>query len=172
MKMTLLAPVILVLFVLAVVLLPVWILVGIGWRLRGAWLVQKFKRAHGASGTYAILVYSESPNWQTYFEDHVFPRVGDRAVVLNWSERRLWKKNSSVATRVFMHFRPGREYNPYAMVFWPRGRPRRIEFFQAFRDHKHGNEQLLDSALRELFESLNEAEKAWAEAPGSARRAA
>ena len=36
-------------------------------------------------GRYALLVYSNSPIWQEYFEQHVLPAIGGRGEVLNWS---------------------------------------------------------------------------------------
>jgi hypothetical protein len=42
---------------------------------------------------YAIVVYSNSPVWQEYFETQVIPRLGDRAVVLN-----CWKAFRAMAS--------------------------------------------------------------------------
>ena len=38
-------------------------------------------------GKYVLLVYSNSPAWQPYFESHLLPTLQNRAVVLNWSAR-------------------------------------------------------------------------------------
>ena len=113
-------PVLLIVLVLSSVVLTY----GVGRWLRGKWLVRRFRERFGRKGKYAILVYSESPNWQNYFEEHVVAPTGERAVVLNWSERRLWKKSPSLPIRVFLHLMPARDLNPYALVFLPEGRPR------------------------------------------------
>jgi hypothetical protein len=154
-------PFLLLLSILLVVLSPVLVLAGLARKAYGAWLVRRFRREYASAGTVAILVYSQSPNWQAYIEEHVLPKLGHRAVVLDWSERRLWKRNATLPIRVYQHHRPGKEFNPYAMVFWPAGRPREVRFFQAFRDFKHGREHTLETALREFFDSLEGATKAW-----------
>src|SRR5262245_11268645 len=48
-------------------------------------------------GRYALVVYSNSPVWQEYFETHVLPTIGHRGVVLNWSERNRWRYSLPVA---------------------------------------------------------------------------
>src|SRR6266852_5675120 len=37
-----------------------------------------------------LFVYSDSPIWHDYVEQHILPYLGERAVVLNWSQRRGW----------------------------------------------------------------------------------
>ena len=156
-----LVPRMLLIFLVVLVLSPVLLVYGVGWWLRGKWLVRRFREEFGRKGKYAILVYSESPNWQAYFEEHVIAPAGDRAVVLNWSERRLWKESPSLPTRVFLHFKPATEFNPYALVFLPAGRPRQVEFFSAFRDYKHGKQRRLEQSMKELNTYLREADDAW-----------
>ena len=41
-----------------------------------------------ARGRDVLLVYSDSPIWHEYIEKEIFSRLEDRAVVLNWSERK------------------------------------------------------------------------------------
>jgi hypothetical protein len=66
-------------------------------------------------GRYALVVYSNSPIWQEYFETHVLAALGSRGVVLNWSERRRWRLSLPVV--LFRFFAGGREFNPWAIVF-------------------------------------------------------
>src|SRR5437899_1722702 len=61
-------------------------------------------------GRYALLVYSNSPVWQEYFETRVLPALGARAIVLNWSERQQW--GFSLAVVLFRFFGGSREFNP------------------------------------------------------------
>jgi hypothetical protein len=70
-----------------------------------------------ARGQYALVVYSNSPVWQEYFERQILPAVGDRGVVLNWSERKQW--GYSLAVALFWFFGGTREFNPLAIVFRP-----------------------------------------------------
>jgi hypothetical protein len=123
----------------------VWLLV---W---GAILRVWFWRAHAARGRRVLFVYSASPNWQAYVEEHILPRIGERAVLLNWSERRLWSSTSPWEARFFRRFAGDREFNPLALVFCARGRVRSVRFHQAFLDFKHGEDSALRAAEEELF---------------------
>src|SRR5918911_507082 len=79
------------------ILLPVLALVvlsGVAALAVHAWrdyrAVRRFRAVWGARGRDLLLVYSNSPNWQPYVEANWLPRWGERAVVLNWSERSRW----------------------------------------------------------------------------------
>jgi hypothetical protein len=104
-----------------------------------------------------LLVYSNSPHWQRYVEETWLPRWGDRAVVLNWSERHLWKRTPEVSLfRAFLSSGGAREYNPAAIVVPPTGRRVRIvRFWRAFRDFKHGRDRLLRQAEADLQRALD-----------------
>jgi hypothetical protein len=110
-----------------------------------------FWRAHAARGRPILFVYSESPKWQAYIEENILPRIGNCAVVLNWSQRRTWDSASPWEARFFRRFAGDREFNPLALVFWGPGRIRAIRFHQAFLDFKHGKELALREAEAELF---------------------
>ena len=58
-------------------------------------------------GTRALVVYSNSPVWQSYFEAEVIPPLADRTVMLNWSERKQWKRTLPVM--LFRSFSGGRD---------------------------------------------------------------
>ena len=96
-----------------------------------------------------LFVYSNSPIWHDYIEQHVLPYLGDRAVVLNWSERKRW--SLSLARLAFHHFGGYRQFNPLAVVFRPFGRTRTFRFWQPFRDFKHGNPEALQKVEAEFF---------------------
>ena len=131
-------------------------------------------------GKRGILVYSNSPNWQRYIEQHWLPALGDTLIVLNWSERATWSREHPFEERVFRRFAGDREFNPLAIVFKPRPRFARlvawlrgardrdivamlapnpqdtevVRFFQAFRDFKHGKDELLRNNERRMFDAL------------------
>jgi hypothetical protein len=89
--------------------------------------------------------------WQEYVEKNWLPRLGDHAMVLNWSDRASWKGRRSFAVWVFRHWAPSEDFNPMAIVF-PRFRTaKRIGFYYAFRDWKHGKEEVLRYAEKQLF---------------------
>lgn len=118
----------------------------------GASLRIWFWHAHASRGRWILFVYSESPNWQPYVEDHLLPHIADRAVVLNWSERRHWSSTHPWEARFFRRFAGDREFNPIALVFGPRGRVTAVRFHRAFLDHKHGKPAALERAVARLFE--------------------
>lgn len=95
-----------------------------------------------------LFVFSDSPVWHDYIEQHILPRLGERAVVLNWSQRRAWR--FSLARLAFHHF-AGKQFNPLAVVFRPFRRTRTFRFWQPFRDFKHGDSEALHRMESEFF---------------------
>ncbi len=106
-----------------------------------------------ARGRDVLLVYSNSPIWQSYVEEHLLPRLSHRAVVLNWSERCTWGRTLSVA--VFRFFGGSREYNPMVIVFRPFRLTRRFRFYKPFRDFKHGKTATVFEITDQLFAVLD-----------------
>ena len=96
-----------------------------------------------------LFVYSDSPIWHNYIEQHVLPHLGERAVVLNWSRRKGWR--FSLARAAGYHFGGWREFNPMAAVFRPFRRTRTFRFLQPFRDFKHGHPEALHRMESEFF---------------------
>lgn len=104
-------------------------------------------------GQYVLVVYSNSPVWQKYFEENVLPAVRGRGAVLNWSERNRWPYSLPVA--LFRLFGGTRNFNPLAIVFQPLTWPRRFPFYHAFKAFKHGRPEEVERMRRELFELLD-----------------
>jgi hypothetical protein len=96
-----------------------------------------------------LFVYSDSPIWREYVEQRLLPPIRDRAVILNWSQRKGW--NLSLARAAFHHFGGYREFNPLAVVFRPFRRTRKFRFWQPFRDWKHGRPAKLEQMEKEFF---------------------
>jgi hypothetical protein len=96
-----------------------------------------------------LFVYSDSPIWHDYIEDYVLPHLGERAVVLNWSQRKGWRL--SLARMAVHHFGGWTEFNPMALVFRPFRRTRKFRFWQPFRDFKHGHPEALHKMESEFF---------------------
>ena len=105
-------------------------------------------------GKDVLFVYSESPVWQAYLEAQVLPKIAERAVVMNWSERKKWR--ISLARFAFSYFGTWREFNPLAIVFRPWRRAQVFRFWQPFRDYKHGHDESLKKLESEFFHALEE----------------
>jgi hypothetical protein len=149
---------ILALVALFLPLILAWVACWLAWLfISGGILRLWFWRAHATQGRRVLFVYSESPNWQRYIEENILPRIHHSAVVLNWSERRLWSDTSPWEARFFRRFAGDREFNPLALVFCSGGRIRSVRFHQAFLDFKHGKESALRKAEAQLFELVEAA---------------
>ena len=96
-----------------------------------------------------LFVYSDSPVWQDYIEQCIVPNLGERAIVLNWSERKRWRL--SLRRMAFYHFGGDREFNPLGVVFRPFRRTRTFRFWQPFRDFKRGRPEALQKMEDEFF---------------------
>jgi hypothetical protein len=143
--------------VLLAVLLPVLVL-AVPFLAAGAWLdgrkrrrlQREFHARWGRSGKRLLLVYSNSPHWQAYIEEHWLPQLREVAVVLNWSDRTRWREQHPLEAEIFRMWGGDREFNPLAIVIPERGPVQVIRFWQAFRDHKHGRDRALRVAEAEL----------------------
>lgn len=100
-------------------------------------------------GRNILFVYSDSPIWQDYINKNMLPRLGERAVVLNWSQRKSWR--FSLSRLAFSHFGGRREFNPMAVVFRPFRWSRTFRFWQPFQDFKHGHPEALRQMEGEFF---------------------
>ena len=105
-------------------------------------------------GRDVLFVYSDSPIWHDYIEEYILPRLGERAVVLNWSHRSRWRRTLSVLA--FRYFGGYRSFNPMAMVFRPFRLPRQFRFYEPFREFKHGKTEAVAKMERELYDLLDQ----------------
>ena len=138
---------------LLVVLLPFVAVLGVVWLVAAVLLQLVVWFTWCSRERYVLVVYSNSPIWQAYFEQNVLPAVGSRGVVLNWSERKRWPYSLSVA--LFRLFGGTRQFNPLAIVFQPFVWPRRFRFYEPFQAFKHGRPDEVDKMRRELLETLD-----------------
>jgi hypothetical protein len=100
-----------------------------------------------------LLVYSDSPIWQDYMATEVLPLVQERAVVLNWSERKKWRR-WSLGVAVFRHFGGAREFNPLVVLFRPVRLARVFRFWPVFKDWKHGYREPVERLRQDLLIAL------------------
>lgn len=119
--------------------------------------VRRFRAEWGPQGKDLLLVSSNSPRWQVYVEENWLPKWGERAVLLNWSERRLWRGERRSEVELFAYFSGNEEFNPLAIVVPPRGlRVNVVRFFEAFKAFKVGKPEALAAAEAELERLLAE----------------
>ena len=138
---------------LLIVLLPVVAVALLLWLTSALLLLSVVWLTWCPKRRYAVVVYSNSPVWQEYFEREVIPRLGERAIVLNWSDRKSWPLSLPVI--LVQVFGGSREFNPMAIVFEPLLWPRRFRFYKAFRSFKHGHPEDVEKLRLEFFRLLD-----------------
>jgi hypothetical protein len=144
----------LLIFAAVVALIAVAAYLGYVWRRWRA--VRRFRAAWQSQCKDLLLVYSNSPNWKRYVEEKWLPRWGNRAVVLNWSERQTWRRDRRAEVALFRAFAGDREFNPLGIVVPRKGRAAHVvRFWRAFRDYKHGKDGPLRIAEAKLEACLD-----------------
>jgi hypothetical protein len=101
-----------------------------------------------------LFIYSDSPIWRDYMLSEILPLVEDRAIVLNWSERRTWKR-WSLRVLAFKLFAGQKAFNPLIVVFRPFLKAKKFRFWPAFREWKQGNRQSVDKLKQEVTRTLS-----------------
>ena len=107
-------------------------------------------------GKYVLLVYSDSTIWKSYFESDLIPRIRDKTVTLNWSQRRRWRP--SLATLAFRRYGGRTRFNPVAFVFRPYRPVKTIRYYSAFKEYKRGDTASVDKLTAELLCILESAD--------------
>jgi len=100
-----------------------------------------------------LFVYSDSPIWHDYMASEVLPLVEERAVVLNWSDRKKWPR-WSLGVAVFRHFGGHRGFNPLVVLFRPFRLARVFRFWSAFKDWKRGYREPVERLRQDLLIAL------------------
>ena len=123
-------------------------------KILGLIVLSESRRLLESRGIRCLVVYSESPMWGDYIRTAWLPRLGHRAVTLNWSERSSWP--SSLEVRLFKRFigSSWRNFNPAVLVLRGLQRPQVFRFYYAFQQAKHGRRQYLETLESGLFDEL------------------
>jgi hypothetical protein len=101
-----------------------------------------------------LFVYSDSPIWHDYIEQNILPYLGNRAFILNWSQRKRW--HFSLTRMAFNHFGGDRrEFNPLGVIFRPFRPTRTFRFWEPFQDFKHGHPEALQRMETEFFRFID-----------------
>jgi len=129
------------------------LVLGAIYRVLGLFLLSESRRLLESRGIRCLVVYSESPMWGDYIRNAWLPRIGQRAVTLNWSERSSWP--TSLEVRLFKRFIGSSwNFNPAVLVLRGFRQPRVFRFYYAFQQAKHGRGQYLKTLESELFDEL------------------
>ena len=104
-------------------------------------------------GKNVLVVYSDSPIWHEYMTKEILPVVAERAVTLNWSERKKWSKRS-LAVSIFYSFAGDREFNPLVIVFRLLRPALILRFWPAFKDRKYGRTESVERLREKLLLAL------------------
>lgn len=100
-------------------------------------------------GKDTLLAYSQSPIWHDYMTTQILPLVKDRAIVLDWSERKKWRWYS-LPVLAFRSLGGYRNFNPLVIHFRPFRRAKIFRFWSAFKDWKHGKTDAVEQLRRDL----------------------
>jgi len=103
-------------------------------------------------GKSVLLVTSDSRLWRDAIQERWISRLGSRAYVLNWSQRRDWSM-VDLTVWAFHHFAGKKHPVPMAIVVLPFQRARVFHFYKAFKQVRGGFHDSLDRLEREFFRS-------------------
>jgi hypothetical protein len=106
-------------------------------------------------GKDTLLIYSQSPIWHDYMTTHILPLVKDRAMVLDWSERKKWRKYS-LPVLAFRLIGGHRNFNPLVIHFRPFRPAQTYRFWSAFKDWKHGHTEAVEQLRSKLASVLDD----------------
>ena len=115
----------LILILLAIYLTPVFLIGGIiyvFYRVNKFFLRRKILNQVQSSwfpkGKNVLFVYSNRKIWKDYFETNLIPKIQNKSIIINWSNRHQngWDKNSLEA-KALNAFRPSYNFYPLVIVF-------------------------------------------------------
>ena len=104
-------------------------------------------------GKDVLVVYSDSPIWREYMTTQVLPLVQERAIVLNWSERKRWSR-WWLGVPVFHNFGGESDFNPLVILFRPLRPARTFRFWLPFKDWKRDYREPVERLRQELVSAL------------------
>jgi len=104
-------------------------------------------------GQRCVLVYSRSPVWESHILSNWLPRFGERAALLNWSDRATWRWSLEVL--LFNRFcRSTVNFNPAVIVLQGMRMPLVFRFFYAFQEAERGSPEYLAILEDQMFGAL------------------
>jgi hypothetical protein len=116
--------------------------------------VRKQLSVRWPAGKVGVLVYSQSPLWAPTIEQELLPHIGSACVVVNRTSEPQWKRVFRLECRAQELWLGSVTYCPVVMLIPPRGKILSFQLFEAFREHKHGNDQQLKSQIGSIREAF------------------
>ncbi len=114
---------------------------------------------HGRKGKSVLFVYSDSSNWKDYVEAKILPRIGTRAIILNWSKRREWEPRMSFETKLFNHWAGSSDFTPTAIVLPLTGKVKVIRLWQPYKQAKTGKDSVSKKAEDALYATMDQLDR-------------
>ncbi len=140
---------------LILLLLPLVLVVLLLWGLYSLSLYLLVWLCWVSRGRDILFVYSDSPHWKEYIEAEILPRIQDRAVILNWSERRKWIQKMTLGPMLFRNFGGHRGFNPIGFRFRPFRFHQTYRFWDPIRKwRKKEDRRELDTLLARFYSDL------------------
>lgn len=96
-----------------------------------------------------FFVYSDSPVWHDHIHQTILPKLENRSVILNWSNRSKWRM--SIGKTVFNFFGGHYEFCPMAVVFRRFRRTHVFRFWKPFCEYKNGRPESLIKMESDFF---------------------
>lgn len=118
--------------------------------LRSAVVLSSTSIGLARRGVRYIVVYSRRARTARYIESEWLPRLGDAAVVLDWTERKTW--GHSPESRLYKRYcASSLNYAPAVLVVRWLQRPLVYRFYYAFLEMEKGRSQYLQQMESEMF---------------------
>jgi hypothetical protein len=143
----LLAPLVLALSVVAV---PIIALAAFCWLVGSVTLVVAISVCWIPRGRRFLVVYSESAQWKSYFEDEILPAFGTSAQVINLSRDGGRQKWWCLGWAAYRHCAGYRNRFPAVYRFSLFGPWRSLRFYEAYLQSKKGKSSALEKAKADL----------------------
>ena len=106
--------------------------------------ILRFRRIHGIS---YLIVYSDSNQWKSYFENEVIPTFGERAYVINLSTNGEKRNRRNTDWCIYNHCSGGwKNRFPIVIRFSRIGTWSSVRFYDAFMQSKKGKNRELEKA--------------------------
>lgn len=136
-----------------ILLLPVMLI----WHFVPRILLRLWLPLRWGGGRCVLIAYTDSPVWTDYIEQQITARLASMAVVIQRSRVPDWKSRYRAEYWALLSWAEHASYNPVAIVFPRYKRVRVFNFYEAFREFKHGKPAELEAMTKHVLEASHKA---------------